>query len=573
MGRIFPGAVDLHYIEEKSFGAKHLTLLLLDEPNWEGIDLGNEAMNNRAGDKGMDMNLSVPVAPSGSDESSNIDILVAAKGGGIIFFGRLFAYAMRFFFGVIVARSLGADGFGLYTLGITTSIMLATFSRLGLSEGLVHFLPSAIQKQDDSQVWRILQVGVVLPTLVALGLSALLFGLADTVAVNIFNEPAASSVLRWISIAIPFMAVGRIVMASMRGFKYMRYGVYADNIAFNIVRLALTVLLLSIGWGLSGALGAYVIAWTVTAGLSVFYLNRIFPLRRAISRTQSKVRQLLSFSAPICLTQVFGQLRGSFELLMLGMLSTMTAVGVYSAAVRIQAIGAMFLMAVEMVAKPIISELFHQGDADRLGQLYQTLTRWSLAFVLPYFITIILFAKPILAIFGEEFEAGSMVLIIISVGTLINAGTGICGAMIVMTGHSKLSFFNSLITLGISVILNLTLIPVWGLVGAAIAAAVSWAFVNILRLFEVTWLLKLWPYNREIIKPFVATGIAFIVGYFAKLFVSVDLSIFNLVFNVAILWMIYIGVTILLGLSAEDRMLLRRARRRFNVLLNWRSSS
>jgi O-antigen/teichoic acid export membrane protein len=506
------------------------------------------------------------------DETSEGNILIAAKGSSILFFGQIFAYVMRFAFGIVVAQALGADGFGLYTLGVTTSILLATISRLGLSEGVVHFLPSAVKQQDESQILGILRASLMLPALISIILALLLFGMADIIALKVFNEPAAGSVLRWMSIAIPIIALGRILLASTRGFKYMRYGVIADNFAFNIVRLTLTVILLYIGWGLAGTLGAYVIAWAVTTALSIFYLNRIFSLKRSLGKAQLNIRKLLTFSAPICLTQIIRQLRGNFELLMLGMLSTMSSVGVYSAAIRVQAVGAMFLRAVEMVAKPIISELYHQGDISRLSQFYQTLSRWSFTFGLPYFITVLLFANPILAVFGEEFKAGSSVLIIVGIGTLVNAGTGMCGAMIVMTGHSKLSFFNSLVTLALGVTLNVILIPAWGLVGAAVATASSFTLINILRLFEVTLLLKLWPYNREIIKPIAATIIALVVGYFMNQIVPAD-NIIKLLFDMIVMWVSYISAIYLLGLTAEDHMLLRRTKRRFNMILNGRLSA
>ena len=82
------------------------------------------------------------------DVSSHESILLAAKGGGLIFLGRLFEYGSRFVFGIIVARALGADGLGLYTLGVTAAILLGAVARLGLSEGLIRFLPPALRDHE-----------------------------------------------------------------------------------------------------------------------------------------------------------------------------------------------------------------------------------------------------------------------------------------------------------------------------------------------------------------------------------------------------------------------------------------
>ena len=105
----------------------------------------------------------------------------------------------------------------------------------------------------------------------------------------------------------------------------------------------------------------------------VFFLNRLFPLRRPLNPAQRNVRELLSFSAPVCLTQVIVNLRTSFGLVLVGVFGTLTSVGVYSAAVSVQAVGGMLLTASDLVAKPIISDLYHRGEMAQLRQLYQTL--------------------------------------------------------------------------------------------------------------------------------------------------------------------------------------------------------
>ncbi|MFW6116114.1 MAG: polysaccharide biosynthesis C-terminal domain-containing protein, partial [bacterium] len=260
-------------------------------------------------------------------------------------------------------------------------------------------------------------------------------------------------------------------------------------------------------------------------------------------------------------------LRGDFDLLLLSILTTMAAVGVYSAAGRVQMVGGMFLMAAEMVAKPIIADLHHKGDTVQLDRLYQTLTRWSFVFVLPYFCTVLLFADPILTIFGEEFSQGSTVLIVVSIGTLVQGATGICEATIVMTGRSRLAFLNSLIATGLSVTLASILIPRWGLPGAAVAHSLSTALINILGLVQVFWLHGLWPYNREFIKPLVASAVALAASHVMSQLWPAHESIDYLFMDVAVFWSTYVAATILLGLSAEDIAVLRHTRTRFAAVL------
>jgi O-antigen/teichoic acid export membrane protein len=227
----------------------------------------------------------------------------------------------------------------------------------------------------------------------------------------------------------------------------------------------------------------------------------------------------------------------------------------------------MLLAASDMVARPIISDLYHRGDTDQLRQLYQTLTRWATSFLLPYFITVTLFGTPILALLGEDYTEGAPVLVIVSVATLVGAVTGLCSAVIVMSGHSKLSLANTLATVALYVVLSSLLIPRYDLLGAALATTLASVTVNIFRLFQVHWIADLWPWNRVFVKPVIASLAALGAGWLAAGLFPAEGHLLYLILNVAILWLVYAGATLLLGLSAEDRFVLSQTKRRFNRML------
>ncbi len=516
----------------------------------------------------------IVVQSTSQDLSPDHDILTAAKGGGIIFFGNLFSYASRFAFGIVVARSIGADGYGLYDLGITTVLTLTGVVLLGLPGGIVRFLPAVLRERDEARVGGILQASVALVGFVSLVMALIIFGLADPLADNLFHEPSLAPILRIASVCIPLTAVGRVLIAAIQGFEEMQYQVYADSILFNVGKIGLTVLFLSAGLGASGVLTAHVVAWVAEDALLLHYLNRLSPLRRLLRASQRNTRELLSFSLPLWLTRLINTFGGKIELLLLGMLGTVAAVGVYGAALRIQMIGTALLLAVQTAAMPIISDLHHRGGHAQLNRLYRTLTKWSLSFNLPFFLMTTLFARPILAIFGRDFTAGVPVLVIVALGTLVNAGTGICGAMINMTGHSRLSFYNSVASFILTLTLDLLLIRVWGMVGAAVATGLVIAIMNVVRLLEVYWFLRFWPYDLTFVKPVVAGFVALIVGFVTNRLAPADLNLFYLVLNIALLWSSYAATTLLLGLSEEDQMVMNRVKRQFSAkLLQRRTSS
>jgi len=159
-------------------------------------------------------------------------------------------------------------------------------------------------------------------------------------------------------------------------------------------------------------------------------------------------------------------------------------------------------------------------------------------------------------------------LIILSGGVLINAATGICGVMIVMTGYTWLSTINSVLALAITIALNLILVPTLGEVGAAISGAVAMSVLNIVRVIEVFGLLRLQPYNTTFLKPLAAGLFAWGSTWFL---LTGALTRINMVWGALLgslfLGLVYVVGVLLLGLSDDDRFVLARLFGRLKKLM------
>lgn len=95
-----------------------------------------------------------------------------------------------------------------------------------------------------------------------------------------------------------------------------------------------------------------------------------------------------------------------------------------------------------------------------------------------------LFSQSLLALSGGGFIAAWPLLIALSVGGIMNAGTGCVGYMLLMTGHQKLSFLNSLIGIIVNIVLSIILAPHYGAMGVAVSTGVAICVLNLLRLLR-----------------------------------------------------------------------------------------
>jgi O-antigen/teichoic acid export membrane protein len=191
-----------------------------------------------------------------------------------------------------------------------------------------------------------------------------------------------------------------------------------------------------------------------------------------------------------------------------------------------------------------------------------------MTFNLPVFLTMALFADPLLSIFGAEFATGATGLTILAFATLFNASTGVCGSVITMTGHSRMTFLNSVFNLGLNLALDILLIPRLGIVGAALGVTLSEVTLNVIRTIQVFVLLRIWPFDWSFLKPIasslIAVGATYLVGQRIGFF-PVALRV---ILGTLLLWSVYTAGVVLLKLSDEDRLVLRTLKARFRL---WRS--
>lgn len=499
------------------------------------------------------------------------DVLATAKGSGILYFGSLFEYATRFVMGIIMARFMGVEQYGLYSLAYTAFPMFGSLVMFSLDTTLVRYIPMYESRQDRESLRGVLQIGLLIPFILGVLGGICLLALAGPIAELIFKEPQLVPVLWVAAIGFPFHTLLVAAVGAMRGFNRMRHIVIARDMAVSSIKLILVVVILAtIGLNAINMMIIHIIGELVGSVLLLRFLHQLFPLNRSWQASRYHFREVLHFCLPLYGSDLIGSVRGNLQTLLLGSLNTVTSVGFFTVAQRVNLVTTIFQGGINIAAMSVISKLQSQGEYKQLGNFYQIVTKWLLAINLPLVLITIFFAKPILSIFGDDFISGSTILIILSCGSLVDAATGINGPMISMTGHTKLNTLNTIIALILGLVLSALLIPYWGAVGAAITAAISTSVVNLIRTLEIFWLFRLLPYERSFIKPLVAGAVAALGIFLVRQWLPVESNLIYAALGAGFLLVIYVGVTLALGLSEADRMVLSHFLARLKVKLPMR---
>lgn len=496
------------------------------------------------------------------------NILSVAKGGGITFAGKMFLSVIRLVTAVLLARLLGAEQYGMYTLAISVGTIAASLAVFGLDTALIRYIAIQVTRDDDVGVWGTLQVGVGTALLLSVMTGTGLYAMSFNIAQQSFHNPELAPLLQLTSVIVPLLAMSDILAGASRGFKRMDYPVIAQFVAQPVVRLVLILGFAVMGLDAWQAVITFGLADLAASIMLLYFINRVFPLRRPLKAARRDVKSILGFSLPVWLSELMVKFQNNLQVLVLGSLNTISGVGVFSVASQITVVSGQFSSSLNVSAKPIVAELHHRRDMNQMERIYQTTNKWSLMVQFPVFLSLVLFPEQILSIFGEDFSAGATALVILAWADLINICTGMGGIIIDMTGYTKLKLLNSIIRLVIYLGLSVILIPRWGIVGAATVSMFGEGVVNLLRLIQVYILFRILPYNKSFIKPVIAGLLSLAGMLIIGIWFPVGESNLMLLLHIAALFTIYGVGTITLGLSNDERVMLSAVRIRARAMLS-----
>lgn len=491
------------------------------------------------------------------------ELTTIAKGAGLSIFGNFFNTGANFIVALALIRLLGVANFGLYSLGVEILGISAMFATIGLTSGSLKYVAVYKGINDQRRLKGVILQSTFLTLFFGVLLAIIVFLFSDKIAL-LFKKPDLGPALQIFAIGIPFFALMSVFGPITRGFKTTKYVVLTTKIAQPLVYLFLICLVYISGSKLLGVTWAYILTIATLAVMLFFSLKKLFPgLLSKKLVALFEIKKLLTLSLPLMSVEVILFLVHRTDIFIIGYFLPAESVGIYRVALRGAAFVAMFLTALNSIFTPIISDLYHRQKRKALEALFKTVTRWGFYFGFLIFLIIVISPNELLRVFGADFLVGKNSLIILALGQLINVSVGCAALMLMMTGYEKMESLNSVGVLILNIILNLTLIPRWGILGAAIATAVSYNIANIIRLIEIYFSLQIHPFNVKFLRGIVAGLIAITITFFWKnaLFVNWHYLI-NLGLSSLFILIIFVIFLFLFKFEKEDKFIFKKIRQK-----------
>ncbi len=513
---------------------------------------------------------SVPLnTRSCAEEDKALEALTkqVARGGGIVAIGSVIGKICNFALQILLGRVLGAGAYGVYALGLSVTSIASSISSLGLQNGVVRFISIYRGEGDKARIKSTLISALALSLVFSIVVAGLLFTLSNFISLRIFHEPELIHVLRIFALAIPFYVLMTITSFSARAFRKMGYSVGVTSICQPITNISFVGIAFLIGFKLDGAVSGFLISMILSAALGTYFLRRVFPELTAKLRPIYETKRLIRFSSPVFLEGFSALLLIQTDKIMLGYFSTISDIGLYSAASR-TAMQIPFIMSALMASfSPVIADLYNKRKYVALEELFKSTTRWIILLTLPIALILMLFARNIMSLFGVQFMAASLVLIILSFAQVIDAGTGAAKNLLQMSGKQDVDLVNGLTMVGINIGLNLLLIKRYGYIGAALATAASIVLINAARILEVRILLHMNPYDKKYLKMILSAMVGTAFWLIFKRVIGLDaLNWLGAAVGVVLS---YAVTLFFLGLEEDDKVVLGAIRKKILGALSW----
>lgn len=503
-----------------------------------------------------------PAASSDSGVPSNTNVFSVARGSGFLAAGDLFDYVSRAVAALILARALGAHEYGIYNIAVSTAFVFAGVADFGLMAAMERFIAVFRKRDDHGGVRGTVQLGVRITALGALGAGLAMLLLSPTLAFDVFDDPGLLSLFRIFSVIVPVMALTNILTAIVRGYKRMDHSAFAFDFVQPITRLVLIVIFAFLALNPTIATIIFGVSYLAALIAIVQLTRRDIRAYTPAAEPRREPKNVMRFALPFWLVSLMTKIRSNLQSILLGALNTATSVGVFSVAGSANLVGRIANLSIATSIRPVMAELFDSDETEEMAQLYKTTTRWTLTLNLPILVVMVVYAGPILALFGETFVLGSSALIILAASETVNAITGTCGAIVDMSGRGVMKVVNKVAAIGFFIVTNLLLIPPFGVIGAAYAVLVTNVAIQVTRVIEVRWFAGMHPYDMRILRPIVAGALTFSAGWGLVTLTGSDLSFIGLVLSCLAVAGFYLFVLVLLRLPDEERLILLRLRSR-----------
>ena len=415
---------------------------------------------------------------------------------------------------ILFPRWLTQEQLGLTRVLIAVAILFSQAALLGAPFALIRFFPFFRNKAKKHHGFPALMLLLVMAGFMTVGMIVFIFQIPVE---QLFGKraPLFASNFSWIFPLALFMVLTELLFYYSRALLKLPIPVFFREVVLRVAQTVAVFLFymkwISFQWMIALFVGSYLLQLMLLTGY-VFWLKEFFFFSGIHLEHKVPLNQILRYSFITFAAVSAAIYTQNIDVILLGYLLNLDNTAVYSIAFFIGTIVQIPARNMNMVAASIVADAWKENDRERIQKLYMQTALNQLIIGGFIFLLIWFNIYLLLSFIPKDYSGAKPVIFMIGLGKLFDMATGINGEIINTSKHVKVNLFTNLLLIVISTAMNFWLIPVYGIMGAAIATAVSVFLFNTLRMVFLYYEYRLQPFEWASGKGALLLLICFGVG-------------------------------------------------------------
>ena len=388
---------------------------------------------------------------------------------------------LMFLLSLFLTNSFSAEIVGQYDFVRSFLMILSGASLLGTNQAIIYYSGILTSKKSFGSIKSIYFKMNFLILIACAILYAPLLVIDKEVINQIFNKQGAYELVSLSLQGLVFYSITMLNIDTIRALKHTLISEGFRNIfrytpffIFSIILYIIDSPEYLVLWFIYSFVVIFVIS---TAVVYFFLFNKNFPKSAAHNFSSTEI---LRASYPMALSAISYFLMQSTDVLFISAYDTFESVAHYSIAVKLATVTALALISVNIVIAPKIASIYNDKNFYQLKLILKKATRMNVVISLPIIIILLFFSEYVLSTFGSNYILAKNALWILLIAQFFNSITGPSALYLNMTGRQKKLNVILVISLLINVVLNIILVPDFGMLGAAISTTTSFVISKIL---------------------------------------------------------------------------------------------
>jgi len=369
----------------------------------------------------------------------------SARGTFILLVGNVLSTAILTVATIFIARLLGPDGYGVYTLAFVLPGLLIQFVGLGVNVAITRYIAVHLSRGEVERARSVTRTATVFLFMFGVALSAVNFVVAPAFVMAFMHRPELVSYVQLASLWVLGVALTQCVQSTFVGWVSMAEA-SGFSVLLAVLKLVLSVGLIVAGFGVYGAVVSHVAAYLVDGVVGVAAL---YALKLRGSKGEAgfyhDVRSMLGYGFPLFASQIASGLAAQYATIVLAAVASDAVVGYYATAINVT-------VAITVLSGALSTSLYRsfaalEGLKEDVSLAFDYSVKYSSYILTPLVFFLLVSARPLVDILFGGSYAPTAGLLAIAAASFVPVAIGylVLSPFFNGVGKSRLTLFISVI--------------------------------------------------------------------------------------------------------------------------------